>query len=74
MWRIWHKLFGWDYVIIEMMSRGIVRRIRYDGDGRSYVLIAGAPVHLAANECEGGYAITALTCTSADMKRDRNNG
>lgn len=27
MWKLWHKLFGWEYVFIKNTATGMVRRV-----------------------------------------------
>lgn len=38
-WRMKHKLFGWDYIVLYGST--IPCRIRIDGEGRPYVVKVG---------------------------------
>lgn len=33
MWKIWNRLFGWEYVVIENSAASYVRRIWWRADG-----------------------------------------
>lgn len=37
MWKLWNKLFGWDYVNIENLTASKVRRVWTRGDGEYMV-------------------------------------
>lgn len=39
MWRIWNKLFGWQYALVEYGFDTYVSRVYSLPDGREYVLI-----------------------------------
>lgn len=41
MWRLWHKLFGWDYVYWELISMSGVSRVRLAPNGVAYFRILG---------------------------------
>lgn len=60
MWRLWHKLFGWDY--IQWSSAGLygIARIRIAPSGLVYFLHLGEVVRL--NELKPRQ-ITYLTCS-----------
>lgn len=59
MWRLWHKLFGWDYIYWSLGTHG-VRRIRVAPNGLVYFMCLGEIISLA----EPGYhKITYLTCS-----------
>lgn len=36
MWRLWHKLFGWHYVVVSIAYDDRICRVYVDGDGRPY--------------------------------------
>ena len=46
MWRTWHKLFGWHYILLHTPSNNYryVERIRKLADGRMYVEFGGIVV------------------------------
>lgn len=59
MWRLWHKLFGWDYIQWKLGPNGI-SRIRVAPSGLVYFMRLGEIINLA----EPGYhKITYLTCS-----------
>ena len=59
MWRLWHKLFGWDYIQWDLGTHGI-RRIRVAPNGLVYFMCLGKIINLA----EPGYhKIMYLTCS-----------
>ena len=39
MWKIWHKLFGWDYIVFSYGIADIVKRIRVTSNGKEYVKV-----------------------------------
>lgn len=41
MWKLWHFLFGWDYVMFPMGFSLPIRRIRRTPNGKEYVLWYG---------------------------------
>ena len=41
MWHLWHKLFGWDYVMIEWACGYKICRVRKYPNGMEYVSIYG---------------------------------
>ena len=39
MWRLWHRLFGWDYVALHWgVSRSVVCRVQTTPDGYPFVI------------------------------------
>lgn len=61
MWRLCHKLFGWDYVFIEGHLVSNIRRIKIAPNGREYVTPWASlkdPVFLDRSH---GWTITHLT-------------
>jgi hypothetical protein len=60
MWRLWHKLFGWDYIQWKLgLGTHSVRRIRVAPNGFVYFMCLGEIISLAE---PGYYKITYLTC------------
>ena len=61
MWRLWHKLFGWDYIQwnLGLGTHGI-RRIRVAPNGVVYFKRLGEIFSLAEPEY---HKITYLTCS-----------
>lgn len=45
MWRLWHKLFGWDYIYWSLGTHG-VRRIRVAPNGFVYFMCLGEIISL----------------------------
>ncbi len=50
MWRLWHRLFGWDYVIMcatyrnvfeEEWTQDVILRVQHDVTGRPFVQYGG---------------------------------
>lgn len=41
MWKLWHFLFGWDYVVFPIAFSQSIRRIRRTPNGKEYVLWCG---------------------------------
>lgn len=39
MWKLWHKLFGWDYVLYEFAGEYHIRRIKKAPNGLEYVTV-----------------------------------
>jgi hypothetical protein len=40
MYKIWHKLFGWDYVSVYYIGANrVVRRIRLAPNGKEYIML-----------------------------------
>ena len=60
-WRIMHRLTGWDYVHMELDPHGHseVRRVRYTAAGRAYIVWYGA--HYVWLDHPGDWIITPLT-------------
>jgi hypothetical protein len=38
-YKIWHKLFGWDYILVNFAFDKVIKRIRVTPNGREYVKI-----------------------------------
>lgn len=36
MWRLWNKLFGWDYVYWSHRGHCIISRVKFSGNGKPY--------------------------------------
>ena len=36
MWKLWHRLFGWDYVQVDMAGL-VVKRLRWTPNGNPYI-------------------------------------
>jgi len=49
MWRIFNKLFGWDYIVWQNTCDGGIERIRLAGDGSGYFWKYGKYVRQLAN-------------------------
>lgn len=41
MWRLWHKLFGWQYVIYDFGFDSSIRRVRTSPTGVQYIKMYG---------------------------------
>jgi hypothetical protein len=41
MWRLFHRLFGWDYIRISFIYGNVIRRIQYTPNGKAYVSLYG---------------------------------
>jgi hypothetical protein len=41
MWKLWNKLFGWDYVLFQFGNQPYIRRIVKTPKGVEYVKIYG---------------------------------
>lgn len=37
MWRLWNKIFGWNFVHAEASIVSMIRKIRYTNNGRAYI-------------------------------------
>lgn len=37
MWKLWHKLFGWRYVLVRTYSEPLIRRVYKTPKGDSYI-------------------------------------
>jgi len=62
MWKLWHKLFGWDYVLIETFGDQKRARIRKTPTGREYVHPwGGLPDMLFLDSPKQFWTITHLT-------------
>ena len=59
MWRLWHKLFGWDYIQWKLGTHGI-RRIRVVPNGLVYFMCLGEIINLAEPRY---HKIMYLTCS-----------
>lgn len=40
LWRLWHWLFGWDYIVWTGPGFIAVSRVFNDGDGRTYYWVS----------------------------------
>lgn len=60
MWRLWHKLFGWDYVYWEFLSMSGVSRVRLAPNGLAYVRILGVIIRITDPSLDD---IFFLTCS-----------
>lgn len=57
MWRLWHRLFGWDYVVMNAHYDGLfgkriesrIVRVRHDAKGRPYAIYGGHIAFLPEN-------------------------
>lgn len=47
MWKVWHWLFGWDYVWVNFDFDDYVRKVRKTPNGIEYIMIYGYKVLLA---------------------------
>ena len=45
-WRVFNKLFGWDYVAVNYGYSTFIRKVYKTKAGESYVMVAGEPVFL----------------------------
>ncbi len=46
MWKLWHRLFGWDYVVTEVYCQGrhiedVIVRVQKTADGHEFVQYGG---------------------------------
>lgn len=62
MWKIWHKLFGWDYIVFSFGLADTVRRIRVTPNGKEYVKIISSVVLVNENN-------KTLESTSGEFKK-----
>lgn len=47
MWRLWHKLFGWQYVVVSVVQGdSLVAKVHSGPDGIPYVMAYGDIVFL----------------------------
>ena len=60
MWRLWHKLFGWDYVYWELISMSGISRVRVDPGGAAYFRILGLIIRVTDPSLDD---ILFLTCS-----------
>lgn len=63
MYKLFHKLFGWDYVLIKYGFDWYQRRVRFDAYGEPYVIVYGDMCALASNR------IVYLTRTAEKLGR-----
>ena len=65
MWRLKHKLFGWDYVSIKspVMDYRYIRRLRTTADSKRYIVFSGEKIWflLDNNLIDNGYHWYPLT-------------
>lgn len=65
MWKLWNKLFGWDYVLLRasMMDYRYIRRVRQNVAGARYVKFCGQDLWFLNDDgkTDNGYLWTALT-------------
>lgn len=47
MWRLWHKIFDWHYVIIQYGDALQIKRVRALPNGEMYVEIYGRVIYLS---------------------------
>lgn len=59
MWKLWHHLFGWDFIHLENSATEIVRRVRHTAHGRPYTVYFGE--HLVWLDRPNGWTVSALT-------------
>ena len=60
MWRLWHKLFGWDYVYWELISMSGISRVRVAPSGLVYLKVFGLIIRVAESSFDD---ILFLTCS-----------
>ena len=60
MWRLWHTLFGWDYVYWELISMSGVSRVRLASNGVAYFRILGLIIRVTDPSLDD---ILFLTCS-----------
>jgi len=62
MWRLWHRLFGWDYVLYTFVSSCHIRRVRKFPNGVEYVMVFSSTGCIRLlSELEGYNKLTRIT-------------
>jgi hypothetical protein len=64
MWKLWHKLFGWEYVEFTYAGKRRVGRIKYSPGG---ILIVNTYLGNYQDVKEFGKNITAVTMTKEEL-------
>lgn len=64
LWRLFHWLFGWEYVQFDYGFSKVTRRVQHDGDGKPYASVWGEMVYLHRHRYG---KIAPLTCPGAKI-------
>ena len=68
MWRLWHRIFGWNYVLVEFGHSLSLARVEVDGDGRPYAQVCGRYFDLAT--CDREWVPLTFSRSSVHVKNN----
>ncbi|PCI53444.1 MAG: hypothetical protein COB36_12315 [Alphaproteobacteria bacterium] len=74
MWKLWHKLFGWDFIQLKYGWGTKIRRVRYMPSAYPYVVVCGSIIPIKPNGVieDYPYEYTPLTWR-VEVTRQRGN-